>query len=97
MSESAVGNPLRDSPSFRRLWIARTISQVGDGIAVLALVLFVQETHRTGVAVGGLLLAAALPRFLGLPLGPHLAEDRLPDRGDRRARRAAPGTARAPP
>lgn len=65
MSEPAVGNPLRDSPPFRRLWIARTISQVGDGIAVLALVLFVQETHRTGVAVGGLLLAAALPRFLG--------------------------------
>ncbi len=38
---------------------------MGDGIAVLALVLFVQETHRTGVAVGGSLLAAALPRFLG--------------------------------
>jgi MFS family permease len=65
MSDPPAKNPLRDSPAFRRLWIARTISQVGDGIAVLALVLFVQETHRTGVAVGGLLLAAALPRFLG--------------------------------
>jgi MFS family permease len=65
MSESPAKNPLRDSPAFRRLWVARTISQVGDGIAVLALVLFVQQTRGTGVAVGGLLLAAALPRFLG--------------------------------
>jgi MFS family permease len=65
MTTLPEANPLRDSPAFRRLWVARTVSHVGDGIAVLALVLFVQETHRTGVAVGGLLLASALPRFLG--------------------------------
>jgi MFS family permease len=65
MTTLPEANPLRDSPAFRRLWIARTVSHVGDGIAVLALVLLVQETHRTGVAVGGLLLASALPRFLG--------------------------------
>jgi MFS family permease len=65
MSEPAGGNPLRDSPAFRRLWIARTVSHVGDGVAVLALVLFVQQTRGTGVAVGGLLLAISLPRFLG--------------------------------
>jgi MFS family permease len=61
----AAGNPLRDSPAFRRLWSARTVSHVGDGVAVLALVLFVQQTRGTGVAVGGLLLASSLPRFLG--------------------------------
>lgn len=38
---------------------------MGDGVAILALVLLVQQTHGTGVAVGGLLLATALPRFLG--------------------------------
>jgi MFS family permease len=38
---------------------------VGDGIAVVALVLLVQGTQRTGVAVGTLLLASSLPRFLG--------------------------------
>jgi len=38
---------------------------VGDGIAVVALVLLVQGTERTGVAVGILLLAASVPRFLG--------------------------------
>ncbi|HZD75222.1 MAG TPA: MFS transporter [Actinomycetota bacterium] len=58
-------NPFRSSRAFRRLWIARTVSQVGDGIAVVALVLLVQGTQRTGVAVGTLLLASSLPRFLG--------------------------------
>jgi MFS family permease len=58
-------NPLRSSRAFRRLWIARTLSHVGDGIAVVALVLLVQGSQRTGVAVGALLLASSLPRFLG--------------------------------
>jgi MFS family permease len=65
MSRPPTGNPLRDSPSFRSLWIARTVSHVGDGIALLALVLLVQRTRGTGVAVGTLLLASSLPRFLG--------------------------------
>jgi MFS family permease len=47
------------------LWLARTISHIGDGIALLALVLLVQKTRGTGVAVGTLLLASSLPRFLG--------------------------------
>lgn len=63
MSEPATGNPLRDSPAFRRLWIARTVSHVGDGVALLALVLLVRRP--AGVAVGTLLLASSLPRFLG--------------------------------
>jgi MFS family permease len=58
-------NPLRTSRSFRRLWLARTTSHVGDGIALVALVLLVQETEGTGTAVGVLLLASSLPRFLG--------------------------------
>ena len=78
MSED-VTDPLRDSPAFRSLWIARTISHVGDGIALLALVLLVQETRGTGVAVGTLLLASSLPRFLG-PLAGVLV-DRVEQRG----------------
>jgi Na+/proline symporter len=78
VSEEAT-NPLRDSPAFRSLWIARTISHVGDGIALLALVLLVQRTRGTGVAVGTLLLASSLPRFLG-PLAGVLV-DRVEQRG----------------
>jgi MFS family permease len=60
-----VTNPIRDAPAFRRLLVARTISHIGDGIALIALVLMVQEERRTGTAVGVLLLATSLPRFLG--------------------------------
>ncbi len=60
-----VTNPIRDAPAFRRLLAARTISHIGDGIALIALVLMVQDQRRTGTAVGALLLATSLPRFLG--------------------------------
>lgn len=65
MSAPSRSNPLGSSPAFRRLWIARTISHVGDGIALVALVLLVQGSRGTGTAVGALLLASSLPRFLG--------------------------------
>jgi MFS family permease len=58
-------NLLRASANFRRLWCARTISNLGDGIAFVALVLLVHRREDTGVAVGSLLLVQAVPRFLG--------------------------------
>ncbi len=58
-------NPMRDAPAFRRLFVARLISYVGDGIAVTALVLLVQETRGSGAAVGTLLLVWFLPKLLG--------------------------------
>ncbi len=73
MSEPSRPNPLRSSPAFRRLWLARTTSHVGDGVALVALVLLVQGTEGTGTAVGALLLASSLPRFLG-PLAGVVAD-----------------------
>jgi MFS family permease len=61
----AVMNPIRDAPAFRRLLAARTVSHVGDGIALIALVLLVQSERGTGTSVGALLLATSIPRFLG--------------------------------
>jgi MFS family permease len=58
-------NPIRDAPAFRRLLFARLVSHVGDGIAVTALVLLVQETRRSGAAVGALLLVWFVPKLLG--------------------------------
>jgi MFS family permease len=58
-------NLLRASANFRHLWCARTISNLGDGIAFVALVLLVHRRQDTGVAVGSLLLVQAVPRFLG--------------------------------
>jgi MFS family permease len=60
-----VTNPIRDAPAFRRLLAARTVSHVGDGIALIALVLLVQGGRGTATSVGALLLATSLPRFLG--------------------------------
>jgi MFS family permease len=60
-----VTNPIRDAPAFRRLFAARTVSHVGDGIALIALVLLVKEDRGTGTSVGALLLATSIPRFLG--------------------------------
>jgi MFS family permease len=65
MGAAPAVNPIRDSPAFRRLLVARTVSHLGDGVAVTALVLLVQEARGTGTAVGALLLATSVPRFLG--------------------------------
>ena len=65
MSVDPIANPIRTSRPFRRLFLARLVSHIGDGIAMIALVLLVQEERGTGTAVGALLLATAIPRFLG--------------------------------
>jgi len=62
---AAQPNLLRANPIFRRLWLARTLSNVGDGVAFVALVLLVHNRDKTGIAVGSLLLVQAIPRFLG--------------------------------
>jgi MFS family permease len=73
MDAAPRANPLRTSPAFRRLWLARTVSHVGDGVALVALVLLVRRTEGTGAAVGALLLAGSVPRFLG-PLAGVVAD-----------------------
>jgi MFS family permease len=63
--------------AFRTLWTARLVSYIGDGIATVALVLLVSH-GRPATAVGGLLLAEAIPGFLSPALG--AVADRRPDR-----------------
>ena len=58
-------NVLVANRRFRRLWLARAISFIGDGIALTALVLHVETAEGTGTAVAALLLAQALPHLLG--------------------------------
>lgn len=63
----AVGrrNVLRANRAFRRMWTARAISFIGDGVAITALVLHLESANGTGTAVGALLLAQALPHLIG--------------------------------
>ena len=64
---------LRRAPRFARLWAAKAVFHVGDGAALVALVVYVQQTQRRGVAVSALLLADTLPTLLG-PLAGTLAD-----------------------
>lgn len=65
MTHEAKVSVLRRYPDLRRLWVARSISYIGDGVALVALVLYVKSEFDTGFAVAGLLLAQSLPRLLG--------------------------------
>ncbi|HLF01662.1 MAG TPA: MFS transporter [Anaerolineales bacterium] len=58
---------VRVRPSFRYLWLAQVISLTGDWFNTIASVLLVNRYTDSGLAVGGLFLARALPPFL---LGP---------------------------
>lgn len=67
--------PLREgllggNRDFRSLFAARSISHIGDGMALIALLLYVEDTEESGLAVGMFLLAASLPVLLtGLVAG----------------------------
>jgi MFS family permease len=67
---------LRTPGPFRTLWWSRSVSVTGDGIGRTALVLLAAQQGATAVSL--VLLAAAIPRFLG-PLAGALA-DRVPVR-----------------
>jgi predicted MFS family arabinose efflux permease len=64
---------LRREPRFARLWAAKAVSHLGDGAALVALVVYVQQTQGRGVAVSALLLAGTLPTLLG-PLAGALVD-----------------------
>lgn len=52
---------LRRNPRVARLWAAKAVSHLGDGAALVALVVYVQQTQGRGVAVSALLLPAPCP------------------------------------
>ena len=52
------------SAAFNALLVARSLSWVGDGIANVALVIYVQRVEGSGSAVGLLLLMTMLPSCL---------------------------------
>jgi MFS family permease len=61
--------------SFSRLLIAGVVSPLGDAMATLALILYVQETANTGTAVGLLLLSGSAGPLLAPLMG--VAADRV--------------------
>lgn len=74
------GGVVSRNREFRFLLGARTISHVGDGMALVALLLYVQETRESGLAVGALLLAATVPVLVVGPIAGTVV-----DRSDQRS------------
>lgn len=70
---------LQIRPGFRALWLAQVISLTGDWFNTIALVIIVNRYSASGLAIGGLFIARALPPFLLGPVAGVVA-----DRFDRR-------------
>jgi MFS family permease len=66
-------------PKFRSLWLAQVVSLTGDWFNTIASVIIVNRYSASGLALGGLFIARALPPFLLGPVAGVVA-----DRFDRR-------------
>ena len=64
-------------PGYRRLWAARTVSQVGDIAQFTTVALLVFELTGSGVGVSGVVMAEIAPVLLLAPVAGPLV-DRLP-------------------
>lgn len=67
---------LRQAP-YRRLWVARTVSQWGDAFNTVALVLLVYSLTGSGVGVSGVVVAEIVPVLALAPVAGAVV-DRLP-------------------
>jgi len=68
---------LLSRPAYRRLWLARTISQIGDVAQFTTLALLLIALTGSGLGVSGAVLAEIAPVLLLAPLAGSLV-DRLP-------------------
>lgn len=69
--------PVLSSAGYRRLWVARTVSQWGDIAQFTALALLVFHLTRSGLGVSGMVVAEIVPVLVLAPLAGPLV-DRLP-------------------
>jgi Transmembrane secretion effector len=85
VSSPAVGAPrprpwtVFSSGSFRKLWVATTLSMFGDFFSYIAMAWLVLQLTGSGLALGTVLVVQALPRALLMVVGGALA-DRLSSR-----------------
>ena len=88
---TALGNrAVLRLPEFRKLFVAQTISDAGDGMTYMALMLLVNDLTHSTAALAVLSIAVAVPSMVGGILGGAVA-----DRFDRRRIMLASDTVRA--
>ena len=76
-SRTAGLRSLLAQPAYRRLWVARTVSQVGDVVQFTTLALLVVSLTGSALGVSAVVLAEIAPVLLLAPLAGSLV-DRLP-------------------
>jgi MFS family permease len=74
----ATGSPLR-IPHFRNLWLGSTVSLLGDQFYLVALPWLVLQLSGSSLALGTIMMAAAIPRGLLMLMGGAVS-DRLAPR-----------------
>ena len=77
MVRGASLTALLRQPSYRRLWVARTVSQWGDAFHTVALLLLVFSLTGSGLGVSGVVIAEILP-VLALASLAGVLVDRVP-------------------
>jgi len=88
---AALGNrAVLRLPEFRKLFIAQAISDIGDGMTYMALMLVVNDLTHSTAALAVLAIAVAIPSMVGGIVGGAVA-----DRFDRRRLMLASDAARA--
>lgn len=75
----AITHPLRN-PKFRRLWLGSTVSIMGDQFYLVALPWVVLQLTGSGVAMGTVLMAAAIPRAVLMLMGGAVSDRVSPRR-----------------
>ena len=55
-------------PDFRRLWVARTVSQWGDIFSFVALAILIYRLTGSGLGVAGVVVAEIVPVLLIAPI-----------------------------
>jgi MFS family permease len=61
---NASAKSVLSNPNFRNLWLGQTISQIGDGLTNLALLIVINELTGSTAAVATMTIAIALPQLL---------------------------------
>jgi len=74
---AAVQSPLR-TLHFRNLWLGSTISYIGDQFYLVALPWLVLELTGSGLAVGSMLMVAAVPRAVLMLMGGAVTDRSAP-------------------
>src|SRR5579859_1344173 len=68
------------SADFRKLWVANNLSLIGDFFSYVALAWLVLQLTGSSLALGGVLVAQAVPRSVLMAVGGAFS-DRLSARG----------------